>query len=400
MDDDSVPIDDLDSVVSIGSIDASGDAGDGETADELTGDQTAKPRHPRRRLWWVIGISSVVTLAIVIGMFTIRMPYYVISPGSVRPAEKQIEIRGAKNFDSEGKVQFVTVYINRATPALLIRSKLDESVDVRSEKEMYPDGDEEESRRENVILMDTSKIVAEKVALSYVGIDASFVGEGALVAGLVAASPSKGVLRPGDVLIEVDDDRISMPDDIGVALADRRPGDVVNLVVERGAGTAEGQSASVSAKPSRKTVEVALGADPEESNRPVLGIYVEPFDLSVDSPVDITVDSGDVTGPSAGLAWTLAIVDRLTPGPLTKGRKVAVTGEIRADGTVGPIGGILQKVAAVKRSGADLFIYPASTPKKEQAEMKRVAGDGLALHAVKDIDEAVKVLAPEGVRKP
>jgi PDZ domain-containing protein len=107
-----------------------------------------------------------------------------------------------------------------------------------------------------------------------------------------------------------------------------------------------------------------------------------------------------VTGPSAGLAWTLAIIDRLTPGSLTGGKDVAVTGAIEEDGTIGPIGGIVQKVATVKRAGVKEFIYPASTDEAEQKQMSEVAGDEVALHPVKTVDDAVKVLAPKGVQKP
>ena len=107
-----------------------------------------------------------------------------------------------------------------------------------------------------------------------------------------------------------------------------------------------------------------------------------------------------MSGPSAGLAWTLAIIDRLTPGSLTDGRRIAVTGEILDDGTVGPIGGIAQKVAAVKRAGIDVFMYPASTPEDEQRAMRRIAGDDVELWPVANIDEAVERLAPDGLPPP
>ena len=116
--------------------------------------------------------------------------------------------------------------------------------------------------------------------------------------------------------------------------------------------------------------------------------------------MQVVVDSGTVSGPSAGLAWTLGIIDRLTPGSITDGRRVAVTGEILDDGTVGPIGGVEQKVAAVRRAGIDLFIYPASTPEGEQEAMRRIAGDDVELRPVATIDEAVAVLVPDGLGRP
>ncbi len=145
---------------------------------------------------------------------------------------------------------------------------------------------------------------------------------------------------------------------------------------------------------------VRLGSAPDDAQRPVLGVQVDVSAPSIESEVDVEVDSGEVSGPSAGLAWTLAIIDRLTPEELTDGGRIAVTGTISPDGSVGPVGGTPQKVAAVRRAGIDLFLYPAATPEDEQAEMRRIAGDAVELRPVDDITEAVDVLAPDGLRVP
>lgn len=352
-------------------------------------------RRTRRRRWG-IAIFAAVMATIVAALFLIRLPYFVISPGSVRPSEQRIHISGTKGFNTPGKVMFTTVYIDQATPALLIRAWLDDSFEVRTKKEMYPDGDTKAARQENVALMDSSKVLATKVALTEVGIPAEFGGSGVQVVKLLAKSPSKGILKAGDVITEVDGGDVAMPDDISKELEDRSPGDLVSVVVQRANRRGDGFA--------EKRLEVTMGAAGQEStgdpNRPVFGIQVQAYGLKVVSDVHVKVDSGDVTGPSAGLAWTLAIIDRLTPGSLTDKRDIAVTGEIRADGTVGPIGGIEQKVAAVKRAGIKVFIYPSETPKADQAAIQKLAGDGLALHPVANIEEAVKVLDPNWHGKP
>lgn len=360
-------------------------------------DDAMTTRRTNRRRWG-IAIFAAVVAAIVAAMFLIRLPYYVIQPGSVRPSEQRIHISGAKSFESPGKVMFTTVYIDQATPALLIRAWLDSAAEVESKDEMYPDGDRKAARQENIALMDSSKLLATKVALSEVGIKAEFGGSGAQVVSVSDDSPSKGILQPGDVITDVDGGEVSMSSDIGKELADRKPGDTITLVVER-------PSRSKPDSPTRKELKVELGAagnDPAggDPNRPVVGIQAQTSDLKVVSDVKVDVDSGTVTGPSAGLAWTLAIIDRLTPGSLTRGRDIAVTGEIMADGTVGPIGGVEQKVSAVKRAGIKVFIFPAATPKSAQAAMRRVAGDDVALYPVANIEEAVKVLNPDGIGRP
>jgi PDZ domain-containing protein len=346
-------------------------------------------RHARRvRRWWIAGIAMFVLAGVTWAAFLVELPYYLLQPGSVRPAEQRIEIEGAPSYETDGEVMFTTVYLTRATPALMVRAWLDDAVKIRREDEVYPDGDREGNQRLNRQRMDLSKLVATNVALDVVGIDAEYDAEGARVLGLAEDSPAADLLAPGDVIVVVDGAEVAMPDDIGQELTDRAPGDTVDVQVRRnGEGDPE-------------DLQVVLGAAPDEPERPVLGIVAEPVDPSIRSDVQVQVDSGQVSGPSAGLAWTLAIIDRLTPGSLTGGRQVAVTGEIRDDGSVGPIGGVVQKVAAVRRAGIELFLYPADTPEDEQRQMRRIAGDDVELRPVATIDEAVEVLAPEGLQAP
>lgn len=346
-------------------------------------------RHARRvRRWWIAGFAMLIVAGLTAALFLVELPYYLLQPGSVRPAEQRVEIEGAPSYETDGEVMFTTVYLTRATPALMVRAWLDDAVKIRRADEVYPDGDREGNQRLNRQRMDLSKLVATNVALDVVGIDAEYDAEGARVLGLSDGSPAEGLLEPGDVIVLVDGGEVAMPDDIGVELDDRAPGDTVDVGVQRGG---EGDPEEVS---------VVLGAAPDEPDRPVLGIVAEPADPSIRSDVEVRVDSGEVSGPSAGLAWTLAIIDRLTPGSLTGGRQVAVTGEIRDDGTVGPIGGVVQKVAAVRRAGIELFLYPAETPEDEQREMRRIAGDDVELRPVATIDDAVRVLAPDGLQQP
>ena len=347
--------------------------------------------HPSsRRRWFVVGAFAALGAGVVAAMFLIRMPYYLIQPGSVRPAETRIDITGAESFSTDGEVLFTTVFVDQATPALMIRAWLDDAVDIRTREEMYPENNRAVVQKQNQVRMDLSKLVATRVALDHLGIDATYTADGARVVAMVEDGPSAGVLEPGDVVVEVDGAAVSIPSDIAPELADHAPGDTVDVVVMRGSGD----------DLEEKDLEVTLGAASDDPARAILGIEADPYGPRIDSPVQVVVDSGTVSGPSAGLAWTLGIIDRLTPGSITDGRRVAVTGEILDDGTVGPIGGVEQKVAAVKRAGIDLFIYPASTPEGEQEAMRRIAGDDVELRPVATIDEAVAVLVPEGLERP
>ncbi len=181
-----------------------------------------------------------------------------------------------------------------------------------------------------------------------------------------------------------------MPSDIGDHLASFVPGETVSLRLQRVVGN---EVTDVETK-------VELTSTEDDPERPVLGITADPANPRIDSDVQVAVDSGKVSGPSAGLAWTLAIIDRLTPGSITDGERIAVTGTIADDGSVGPIGGVVQKVAAVKRAGLRTFIYPAATPEHEQEQMRRIAGDDLDLVPVATVGEAVDFLEPDGLEAP
>lgn len=113
-------------------------------------------------------------------------------------------------------------------------------------------------------------------------------------------------------------------------------------------------------------------------------------------PFEIDIDSGSVGGPSAGLAFTLAIIEELTPGELTGGAKVAVTGAIGIDGTVGRIGGIEQKAVAVRESGATVFLVPASQLPEELEVVRERLGPDVLLVLVDDLDEALEALRDIG----
>ena len=356
-----------------------------------------------RRRWWIWGGLSAVVLAVLAGVIFIPTPYYLLEPGSVRPAETQVDVTGAKSYDSKGDILFTTVYVDRATLATLLRGAIDDAIEIKSEEDVYGPKGRDASQQVNQQRMDLSKLIATKVALDYLDFPAEFTARGARVIGLAADSPSTGKVQVGDVITEVDGTAVKMPNDIGVALAGKVPGDVATVSLRRGDGdgatTEEVQVtlAAASAAAGTDDQPAAAGQPAPDHARPILGVSVDPDAPSIDSPVQVDIDSGDVTGPSAGLAWALAVVDRLTPGSLTEGRNVAVTGEILSDGSVGTIGGIAQKVAAVKRAGVKLFLYPADTPEAEQKEMRRISDGAVELRPVKTLQEAVEVLAPGGV---
>ena len=142
-----------------------------------------------------------------------------------------------------------------------------------------------------------------------------------------------------------------------------------------------------------RTVQVTSAAAPsgQISGKPYFGISAETEGSRAKLPFRIGIDPGDVSGPSGGLAFTLTIIDDLTPGDLTGGRKVAVTGEIDTEGHVGEVGGVAQKAVAARAAGAKVMLVPV----REVREARSRAGS-MKVIGVRTLDEALAALARNG----
>jgi PDZ domain-containing protein len=142
-----------------------------------------------------------------------------------------------------------------------------------------------------------------------------------------------------------------------------------------------------------------LASNPDQAGQPVFGVQVRTW-FEVDYPHQISIDTGQVGGPSAGLAFTLGLVDDLTPGDLTGGKSVAATGTIAPDGTVGPIGGLDHKVDAVRHAGVTLFLVPDSQTPAELAKARSRAEGKVDIVPVHTLEDALNAIAAHGGQDP
>ncbi|HEY6533465.1 MAG TPA: S16 family serine protease [Acidimicrobiales bacterium] len=378
------------------------------TVEELTiqgpPEEPPPPDEPRRwspRRRWVAVLGTIVVVGLVTAALLVKLPYYTLSPGSARATEPLISVEGAPTYESDGNIDFLTVSLRHATPIDLLAAWINPAVDVKSEEELFPNQTPEENRQLNLQAMSQSKDAATYQALTRLGYDIPASGSGALVAAPVEeGTPACGVLGVGDVITSVDGTPVALASDLIETLAPVAPGTEVSMevttldlpAIAQSDASAETQCPVDEREPGgSRTVDVALGARPEDPSRAYLGIALQTNGLSFDFPVDVTIDSGRVGGPSAGLAFTLGLLDVMTPGSLTGGLSIATTGTMELDGRVGPIGGIAQKVEAAKREGVQLMLVPSS----EIDEARRHA-DGLRVEPVEDLDDALAVLATVG----
>ncbi len=335
------------------------------------------PTHPLRG-WYLVLMAGFVLLG-GIAASIVEVPYYAIAPGRPVSTTPLVSVLDGPSFDPEGEIFLATVSLRRTTLLGAVTGWLDPAVDVVKEEIILPPGTPPSSlRAANLESMDGSKQAALGVAYEALGFDA-IRGTGAIVDTVVDGTPAAGALLSGETIVGVGDREIGLSFEVGEALEALAPGDVVVLRVEGADGA-------------RRDERIVLGANPDLPGRPFLGVLLQTRDFVLEFPYDVSIDSDEIGGPSAGLAFTLEVLDRLTTGDLTGGMEVAATGEIGLDGRVGSIGGAAQKGVAVEDAGIRLFLVPRAN--LEQA--RREASDALRVEAVDTLEDALRVLEDAG----
>lgn len=338
------------------------------------------------RLWWFTGPVLAVLVGAVVVVASLPVPYVTLAPGGARSVEPLVVIAGADgeaDLDVEqptDNLLYVTVSTTiEPSGAQVLLGLFDDKVQVEPSAPFLGTQTRDESRALNLALMTDSQDKARKVALERLGYEVVANATGAFLEDVDPSLPAAEELRPGMTVVGADGAEVRTRDDLVAAIEAREPGDEMELEVEPlGATTSE-------------TVTVRLAERPGEPGSPILGI--SPVDrASYEFPVDIRIDTGKVGGPSAGLAFTLAILDRLTPGRLTGEDRVAVTGTIELDGSVGPVGGVRHKTEAAIREGATAFLVPP-----DEFDLAVETADGrIDIVAVDTLDDALDALAERG----
>lgn len=320
-----------------------------------------RPAHPpHTRIGWTTGLALGLAVVLVLGVALLNL--VTVDKVLYRPAgvhdtlgeingQPIVNVEGLDTYDTSGSLDFLTILIDggprsEVTAWDWLLAELDPAVDIFDAADIYPpDVTAEEIQEENVELMTQSQLGAAVVALRATGIE---VPEKVKVGQIIRNAPAAEALEVDDQILSVDGTAIENPEDVRVQLQEHTPGDIVPFTLLRADEEIE--------------VDVPTGEsdpdplDPEAPPRTVIGVYLaSDFDL----PYEVTIDAGNVGGPSAGMMFSLAIYDKITPGELTGGKRFAGTGTISSDGTVGGIGGIVQKMYAAERDGVEYFLAPA-----------------------------------------
>ena len=325
---------------------------------------------------------SAALLAALLGVLgaSLPVPLVALGPGPTYDTlgdvngASVVTVDGLPTFPTSGHLNMTTVAVSdRLTLVDVLRAWAAGGRQVVPRSQIFAPGKtDDQVREENTQQFAGSESNAEVAAMTELAIPTRVV-----VGSLVPDGPAASSLRVGDELVAVSGRAVDSPLAVADALAGTTPGQNVTITYRR-----DGQEG---------TADVALGASADRAQG-LLGVRpsVEP------RTGDIKISLGDIGGPSAGLMFALAVVDKLSPGELTGGRFVAGTGAIDAAGRVSPIGGIPFKMAAAHDAGATVFLVPDANC----AEAAANAPAGLQLVRVTALRDAVSQLEALDAGRP
>lgn len=328
-------------------------------------------------------IFYLAIMALVVFAVFYRMDSYITRPGGAYELAPLVEVADGDE-DDEGTISLMTVSMLTATPVLYLYAQFQDGYKVmKPEQVRSPHETDEEYNVRQMKLMSDSQINALQVAFDSAELPYEVSTKGVYVMSVLEGGAADGILAPGDRVLSVDGNEFKSQDEFIEYLAGKAEGDEVELKYERGDREISGR--------------VELAPLPTEPERIGVGIsFVE--DKSIETTPEVAIDSEQIGGPSAGLMFTLEIINQLEDEDITKGYNIAGTGTMAADGKVGPIGGIDQKVMAADREEIEIFFAPAEkisdAPSNYEvaSETAEKIGTSMKIVPVKTLDDAQEYL--------
>jgi PDZ domain-containing protein len=326
----------------------------------------------RRRGVTVI-LGALITALLAIGVMAAPLPYVALQPGPTvdtlgsSNGKQVIQVTKATTSRSQGQLRLTTVQVDSNVELVwAIRGWFSKDQAVVPRELIYPPNQtEKQVEQQNQQEFKVSQNSAVTVALRELGYPIQ-----TFVSAVTPNGPSVGKLQKDDVITSVDGTAVSSPEKLTELVRGKPAGTTLTIAYNR-AGDAG-------------TVQITTKAD-KSGDPPRIGVEI---DKKQPHPFDVNIDLDEIGGPSAGLMFTLGIIDKLRPADLTGGKIIAGTGTIDDDGNVGPIGGIPQKLVGAEDAGAQLFLVP----KDNCAEALDNAVPGLPMARVATVDDALTAL--------
>ena len=320
---------------------------------------------------------------------------YALVPADAEPVLPRLVIAGVPTFEPNGRVYFITVRQPPITMLDWFVTREHKAARFYSHRDKYGDQTEDQLIQTSQRQMRSAKDNAMYVALKSAGYDVTLKPGNVIIDYLLCLeaneagtecetfSPADELLDPGDVLKKVKGEDVTIIDDLAQIMTDVEAGEMIPIEFERDGVAMSGEIETI----------LAPGEDPP---RTIIGF--RPIDTTtVTLPTGLTVQfkTDAIGGPSAGLAFTLSLIDALTEGDLTGGLDVAVTGTIDVEGNVGAIGGLNSKASAVQQVGVKYFLVPVNQGADGADGIERareVVGDDVQIIPVATLQDALNAL--------
>lgn len=336
-------------------------------------------------------ISLLILLTAAISLLAFYpLNLYIQKPGGAYELSPIISVEGGDR-DDQGSLSLMTVAIADATPITYLWALVaDDQEVVEPQKIRRPHEDDREYDFRQLQLMSGSQFNALYVAFNRAGKPFTVSYDGVYVVNVLLGGASDGKLLAGDKIVSIDGQPFQKMEELIGYLGNKGAGDTISLQVE-----SEG-----TVRTEKITLKTIPGTD-----RAGLGIeFTEDRNIATKPPVSI--NTADIGGPSAGLMFTLEIMNQLLEEDLTKGYKIAGTGEMHPNGEVGRIGGIDYKIMAADRADIEIFFAPddelSEEVKKrnpgvlsnyeEAVKTAKKIGTDMIIVPVKTIDDALNYL--------
>jgi PDZ domain-containing protein len=320
-------------------------------------------------------MAGLGRLVVAGALWIIPSGQYIFLPDPARPVAPLVQVAGGRDPSDGGGIYFVDIVYRKATLLERLLGGLHEGADLYSPSRVVAPGlNPSEQRSVDIAEMRLSQRIAAAVALRSIGRKVTTRPSGALVYYVQPGFPASGKMKPTDVIVAVDGHPVRSPAEVQRWMTGKHVGDEVRLTVRRGKDT---KVLSMHTAP----------ASAEDSTRAVVGVLLEQA-RDIRLPIKVTIDAGQVGGPSAGLAFALDVLEELGHN-VDRGHRIAATGQIFLNGSVGSIGAIKQKTIGARRAGVEAFLVPAG----DNAREARKYAQGLRIIPVKSFQQALRKLA-------
>ena len=287
----------------------------------------------------------LLLMILIVLFFNIRLPYYIMAPGGTINITDRVVMEDYKK-DNNGSINMLYVSEYEGTPASILMAKL-RNYDIESNKERQISNESvKEINRRNTIMRDNSLDIATMVAYRESGKEITIKEKKNIV---IARTLDNG-LEVGDIILSVDGMSCDDVSEIKKVINRKEEGEYVTFKILR----------------NNKEKEIKSKIVLSENTKVVGVVIITEYDYDISPKIDIKFKNSE-SGSSGGLMLTLTIYNAINDEDIIKNRKIAGTGTISSDGTVGEIDGVKYKIMGAAREKVDVVFVP--TANYEEAVM-------------------------------